>query len=112
MGEQLLDISKHGNKIVVEVLSRHLNMYHIPDLKDEMSSVIAQRPPQIILNLSGVDYLDSSAMGALFHFKREVDKYQGKILLSGVNQTIAIVFRLTKSDQHFPIYETVEEALA
>ncbi len=112
MEEQLIATEEKNGSLIVTILSKQLHMYHIPDFKDEVAEILEKKPARVVLNLSNVDYLDSSAMGALFHIHKQIDAYKGSMAVAGISHAIAIVFRLTKSDQHFKIFETLEAALA
>lgn len=109
--EALIEVEDQGSTKIVKVIVGQLHMYHIPDFREQMGKIIQKRPPKIVLVLSSVQYLDSSAMGSLFQLQKDIAAYAGEFVLVGINHTIAMVFKLTKSDQHFLIYETLDEAL-
>lgn len=109
--EKLIEVEDHEDAKIVNVIVGQLHMYHIPDFREQMARLISSRPARIILVLEQVQYLDSSAMGSLFQLQKDISAYGGALYLVGINHTISMVFKLTKSDKHFIIYETLQEAL-
>ncbi|MBS0619638.1 MAG: STAS domain-containing protein [Spirochaetes bacterium] len=93
------------------ITAAQLHMYFIPDLKDKLLATVATEPDALIIDLSQVEYLDSSAMGVLFQIQKKMQPYGGALYIVGINPTIEMVFRLTKSDQHFTIFKNAESAI-
>lgn len=96
---------------IATITAAQLHMYFIPELKERLFSAIATEPENLIVDLSQVEYLDSSAMGVLFQLQKKMQSYGSSLYLIGINLTIALVFKLTKSDQHFKICASIQDAL-
>lgn len=92
------------------ITATQLHMYFIPDLKEKLLATVAQEPDSLIIDLTQVEYLDSSAMGVLFQVQKKMHAYGGALYLVGINSTIEMVFKLTKSDQHFTVFTDAETA--
>ncbi len=86
------------------ITATQLHMYFIPDLKEKLLATVAKEPDSLIIDLTQVEYLDSSAMGVLFQVQKKMHAYGGALYLAGINATIEMVFKLTKSDQHFTVF--------
>lgn len=86
------------------ITATQLHMYFIPDLKEKLLATVAQEPDSLIIDLTQVEYLDSSAMGVLFQVQKKMHAYGGALYLVGINSTIEMLFKLTKSDQHFTVF--------
>jgi anti-sigma B factor antagonist len=93
-----------------EITAAQLHMYFIPDLKEKLLATVATEPDHLIIDLTQVEYLDSSAMGVLFQVQKKMQAYGGALYLVGINATIEMVFKLTKSDQHFTVYSDAKAA--
>jgi anti-sigma B factor antagonist len=93
------------------ITAAQLHMYFIPDLKEKLLATAAAEPDNLIVDLSQVEYLDSSAMGVLFQLQKKMQAYGGSLYLVGINPTIEMVFRLTKSDQHFSVFADATAAV-
>jgi len=95
-----------------QITATQLHMYFIPDLKEKLLATVATEPDSLIIDLTRVEYLDSSAMGVLFQVQKKMQIYGGALYLVGINTTIEMVFKLTKSDQHFTVYKDAPTAAA
>lgn len=107
----MISIERHENAVVVQIHEAQLQMYVIPQFKNSVKTVLDSKPKLIILDMASVDHMDSSAMGALFHFQRAANEYGGTIALANVNNKIMQVLKITKSDKNFEIFESIETAL-
>jgi anti-sigma B factor antagonist len=94
------------------ITAAQLHMYFIPDLKEKLLDTVSSEPDNLIIDLTRVEYLDSSAMGVLFQVQKKMHAYGGALYLVGINATIEMVFKLTKSDQHFIVFADEKAAVA
>lgn len=68
---------------------------------------------RLVLDLSGVPALDSSALGPLVQKLREVQEAQGRLVLTGVDApALKEIFALTRFDRVFPILPSRPLAVA
>jgi anti-anti-sigma factor len=68
---------------------------------------------RLVLDLSGVQAIDSAALGPLVQKLREVQEARGRVVLTGVEAAaLREIFALTRFDRVFPIMPTRELALA
>ena len=82
----------------------------------EMSAIftMAAAGPQeaVVLDLMGVEFIDSSALGALVAAYRALDEAGGRLSLAATQPGVRSVLRITSVDQVIDIYETTEAAEA
>ncbi|MFV2053738.1 STAS domain-containing protein [Aliiroseovarius sp. YM-037] len=79
--------------------------------KDKMRELTGDSPPRVILDLSQVDFLDSSGLGAVVAAMKQLGP--GRVLeLCGLTKTVQKVFRLTRMDSVFVIHENTDAALS
>ena len=76
-------------------------------LKSELET---SHTPITILDLSGVEYMDSAGMGAIINFYVSSQRRGHKLIAAGVNNRVIELFKLTHVDSLIPITATVEEA--
>ena len=107
----MIEVERQAGAIIVKFTDSQLQMYLIPQLKAAVQKLVDEKPARIIFDFEAVDHLDSSAMGAIFHFQRKVREYQGRISLIHVSNKIMQIFKITKSDGHLEVFETLERAL-
>jgi anti-sigma B factor antagonist len=72
--------------------------------------VAGNRPKRLMVDLSGVPYMDSSGVGTLVEVFRRVTAYRGKMVLFGLTPRVRSVFEITKLDRFFTICESEAQA--
>ncbi|MFQ6048062.1 MAG: STAS domain-containing protein [Phycisphaerae bacterium] len=100
-----------GPSVVVE-LAGEVDMYRTPQLLTTLSSITESQPPRVVVDLSEVQYMDSSGVGTLVHLFRQVKSYQGQLILVGPRPRVRSIFEITRLDRFFTICQTQSEALA
>jgi len=68
--------------------------------------------PHIIVNLTTVHFVDSTALATLVQGMKQAREQNGDLLISGLQQPVRIIFELTRLDKAFRIFATLEEAIA
>ena len=65
---------------------------------------------RFVFDFHAVTYLSSSALGMLIGLQRRLLQRQAELKLSGINDEIMEVFRITKLDMVFDIFKDVTSA--
>lgn len=107
----MIEVSNQGDVIVITVNEPQLQMYIVPQFLALVEKELKNRPKKIIFNLQNVEHIDSSAMGALFRFQKNAESWGGRVSVVHLSSKVAQVFRITKSEEMFSIFNTLEEAL-
>ena len=76
-----------------------------------MNAVRRESAPTMILDFSGVPYLDSSGLGSLVSACTSCAKSGRRIALTGVNKRVLKVFEITKVEQIFLMFPTLDDAI-
>ena len=79
--------------------------------KDEIRAKIDDNAQHVILDLSEVNFIDSSGLGAIVASMKQLEGKR-KLDLAGLTATVERVFLLTKMDTVFKIHASVDEALS
>lgn len=112
MLDDLRDLVIENNKAILkfdgEIIFDNSNQ-----LKEETKKLLDQKQEvdTLIIDLSKVDYIDSSGVGvilSLFKFMREKD---GSLAVAEPNKKIKRVFDVTKLAEIIPVYANLEEAM-
>ena len=92
------------------VLSFHgpLTMENAPQF---LNAVRRESASTMILDFSGVPYLDSSGLGSLVSACTSAVKSGRRIALTGVNKRVLKVFEMTKLEQVFLMFPTLSDAV-
>jgi anti-anti-sigma factor len=66
---------------------------------------------QIVLDLSGVDYMSSVGLRVLMIAAKQARKQQGKVVICGLGPTLREIFEISRFDQVFTLYDDVRTSL-
>lgn len=80
-------------------------------LRDRLNELV-QSGTRVILDMSAVDYVDSTGLGVIVSSYINAQRLSGKIILVGLGERLRDLLALTKLASIFEIYETVDEAKA
>ena len=105
-----LESVKQGEVMVVRVLESRMDIRDVDDFKAAMAGYIGKGSKLIALDLSGVDFIDSSGLGAIVSSLKLLGG-EGDLVISGATPTVLSLFKLTRIDRVFTLVETEEDAL-
>jgi anti-sigma B factor antagonist len=91
-------------------VSGRLTSFEVGALRDSISRLLKQGHKDIVLNLSGLQYLDSSGIGELARLYVTVVKQGGQMKVIGLSSKVEEILKITKLYQVFP--EFPDEAAA
>ncbi len=104
-------IRQAGRVSLVDV-SGWLTSFETGALRDSISGLLKQGRKDIILNLTALQYLDSSGIGELARVYVSVVKQSGQMKVIGLSSKIEEVLKITHLYQVFPEFPDEEAALA
>ena len=99
-----------GNALVVVVEDRRIDAAVAVRFKDRMQDLTTTQSKRVVLDLSKVEFLDSSGLGAVVGSIKQLGRNR-QLDLAGLTPTVDKVFRITRMDRVFRIYDTKEAAL-
>lgn len=93
-------------------LEGEVDVYTAPDLKRQMISLLEEGRSEMVVDLTKVEYLDSTALGVLIGGLKRVREREGNLSLICPSPRIRRVFEITGLDKIFDIYNSENEARA
>jgi len=88
-----------------------LDTLKAPQLKSEVITLYQSGTVNLILNLSSVKYVDSSGLSAVLVAHRMSKDIGGVLILTGVNEHVFKLVRISKLENVLNIFQTDEEAV-
>jgi anti-sigma B factor antagonist len=82
------------------------------ELRDALDAEAARQPRMLIVDLSGLKFMDSSALHVILQVNRALDRQGAVMALAAPTEAVAKMLRLTTADRLIPVYRTVAEAAA
>ena len=80
-------------------------------LEDKINSLVIQDRKLIVLDLSSVPYIDSTALAELMRAYRTVSTQGGRLVLCSLTQRVLAVLSISKAIVFYEVYDSVEEAV-
>jgi anti-sigma B factor antagonist len=98
--------------VMVLGLSGKITSDHTGKLKEKVTSAFGEGHKQLVLDLSGVTYIDSSGLGEMVSCLTTATREKGAIKLANVGGRSKDLLVLTKLIMVFSVYDTEAEAVA
>ncbi|WP_329240347.1 STAS domain-containing protein [Actinoallomurus sp. NBC_01490] len=107
------DVTHHlvGEIAVIEV-SGWIEIASAPKLRDTLINVIDEGRVHLVIDLSGVVFLDSTGLGVLIGALHRLRSRDGSLALAGASDRVYKVFHTTQLTKVLTITETVDDAIA
>jgi len=99
------------NDVDLVNISGQLDAFTTPDVKAEFKKLTDARRYKLVLNLQGVDYVNSTGIGAIVAVAQQVRRRKGDLKIYGMKPDIRKVFDLVGASKILEIFETEREAL-
>ena len=99
-----------AGRIPVLRLSGELDLRNVPEVRRAIRGLIDEGQVHFIINLTDLEFIDSSGLGVLVGGLARVREKEGTIKLACNNRRILRVFEMTRLTQLFDIYDSEETA--
>jgi anti-sigma B factor antagonist len=101
---------RQGDLLIVHVAERRIDAAVAIQFKDRMRDILLIPASRVLLDLSQVDFLDSSGLGAVVAVMKMMGPDR-RLELAALTPTVEKVFRLTRMDTVFTIHARVPDGL-
>jgi anti-sigma B factor antagonist len=105
-----LDVQRVAG-LPVLLVNGEIDIYTAPLFKQAVVGLVSEGAKDVVIDLSGVTFMDSSGFGTLLGATRRLRPTGGGLHLASPNSTIQRMLRLTRLDTIMQIYETRDEAV-
>jgi len=82
------------------------------DFQKSLLDVLEDAPRRVVVNLSGVGYMDSSGVASLVKLLSRTRRCGSQLCLVGLTPRVKNLFEITRLDVVFTLYSSEREALA
>lgn len=103
-------VERRGDAVVV-VLAGELDLYNAQELRDTLVAESAGGPGRLVVDLSRVAFIDSTALGVLIEARSKLAN-RGAFFLAAPALETRRALEISGLDRHFGLHETVDDALA
>jgi anti-sigma B factor antagonist len=103
--------AKTGNILVLTVKANRVAADVVAGFKQGLADYVVQGNQKIVLDLSEVSFIDSSALGALISVLKLVGG-SGELVLCSTQHAVASMFKLTRMNKVFRIFDNRDDAIS
>jgi anti-sigma B factor antagonist len=107
--DPVLSVESAGDARVVK-LGGELDLYNAPQVRETLLKVCANSPERVVVDLSEVEFIDSTALGVLIEARRQLTNNRA-FLLAGPALETRRALEISGLDRHFTVHDSVSEAL-
>lgn len=100
-----------GDTTIV-VVSGEIDVYTAPRLRDQISQLVGEGVRHLVIDMEGVEFLDSTGLGVLVGALKKVRTQDGSLGLICTQERLLKIFRITGLARVFLIHASTEQALA
>jgi len=95
--------------VPVLVLGGRIDVDTAPELRRRLRKLLGGDAPRLVLDLSGVDYMDTGGLATLIEAQLTADEQQGKLVVIGLPDGIRGVFSMGHVADMFTVVEGEED---
>lgn len=100
----------YGNTILIKVDEPRIDAASAILFKDRVRELSGSTAKRVVLDVTKVEFLDSSGLGAVVAAMKQLGGGR-KLELAGLSPTVEKVFRLTRMDKVFTIHQDAGAAI-
>lgn len=104
-----IDVFERKPGVYVIRIEGDVDMSNSPDVRNVLLPTFQKEPSHVIVDLSGVPYIDSSGIATLVEGLQLSRKCSARLTLAGMGQTVEAVFELAYLKEVFEIVSDVEQ---
>jgi anti-sigma B factor antagonist len=101
-----------GGGVAVLRLDGRLNMVSAARLREAVTSTVAKGHTRIAVDLAGVDFMDSSGLGALISGLKTTRQAGGDLRIAAPSEQVKLVLQLTNMERVLLAHERAETAFS
>ena len=96
------EIAKDGDRTIVKP-GQDIVASVVPELRKELRSLVEEGPKELVMDLSGVEMVDSVGIGVFIATHNSMSKSGRKFIVTNVSQDIYNLFKTMRLHQHFEV---------
>jgi anti-sigma B factor antagonist len=105
-----IDRTQIGGKVVLHVAGR-MDAESAAHLEGECDSCISEGTTSLVLDLGDLSYVSSMGLRSFVGIAKKLKSKGGELRICRLTGLVRQVFEITRLNQVFPMYESVESAL-
>jgi anti-sigma B factor antagonist len=104
-----ISTENRNGKTILSLKEERLDAHNSGELKDYILKLLEDGHTRLVIDLSGVRFIDSSGLGALLSGYKNASLRSGSFVLAGLQPRVQSMFELTRLHRVFDIYPSLQE---
>lgn len=100
------------SRSVIVAIEGELDIATADDLREHVQQAMDEHGPWLILDLSALDFMDSSGLNVIISTYRSVREAGGALSLAALNERVTKVVRLVGLHRQVPVHQNVTAAVS
>jgi anti-sigma B factor antagonist len=107
--DPIAGVARNDGSTIVS-LAGELDLYNAHVVRDALEEAAAEAPTRLVVDLSEVKFVDSTALGVLIEARTKMTNRRA-FLLAAPGLETRRALKISGLDRHFSVHETLDEAL-
>jgi anti-sigma B factor antagonist len=106
-----ISVAEPVSGVFVVSLVGDLDATSLDELSRQLAELRGKPRARVVVDVSGLEFIDSSGLNALVTGARAVEAHEGSMVVAGAPHYVARVFELVRLGESVEVEASVEEAL-
>ena len=108
-----VDIEQSGSLVTLHLTRREVTPSQMQEIVDECAERMRYSGARhFIFDLQGVEFLASACLGVLVSLMQDVEHFRGRLAVANCHDNVAFLFKVTRLDRVFGLYDDPADAAA
>ncbi len=103
--------TRFSGDIAILDLSGRFDKHTAPTVAASLEKVTSRNPANVVVNLTGIGFVDSTALATLVQGLKRCQRSHGELHLCGLQRQVHMIFELTRLDKAFNIFVDEDHAI-
>ena len=107
-----MQIEQAGSVVTAKPHHAEVAFNEMQDLVDAcVDKMRYDKAQHFVFDMTAVEFLASACIGSLVQLLQDIEQHRGQIALAGCQENVAFLFKVTRLDSVFPMFDEVDEAV-
>ena len=104
-------IDQTNSLVTVKIADRELTGLQMQEVVNELTQHMRyDNAIYFVFDMTDVEFIASDCLGCLVSFLRDLEQMRGRIALANCQQNVSFLFKVTRLDSVFGLYDDLDEA--
>jgi anti-sigma B factor antagonist len=105
-------VTRDDDGTTIVAVEGEIDVYTAPKLRDKITELVGDGVYHLVIDMEGVEFLDSTGLGVLVGGLKKVRAHNGSLQLICTQERLLKIFRITGLAKVFTIHGSAEAASA